>query len=100
MAGSSNQFVYQIGATQLTIGASLAIGVTLPRGCNGWQVGWLSGGTLSIVNAATLNPGYILGTSEVVSSVGPAVFFLGAASGSTTIARMLFTYSAGFSQLP
>jgi hypothetical protein len=100
MAGSANQFAYQFGVTQLTIGASLAIGVTLPRCCLGWQVGWLSGGTMSFVNAATLSPGYIVGTTEVVCSDGPAQFFLGAASGTTAIARVIFKYSAGFSSSP
>lgn len=99
-AGSSNQYVYQVGATQIIVGASLATQCNPPKGAIAWSVGYLSGGTLSLVNAATLTAGYVLGTTETVNCDGPGVFFLGAASGTTAIAKVLFKYSSGFSLFP
>ncbi len=100
MAGSSNQYSYQFGGTQIVIGASLAVQVNPPPKCNGWVVGYLSGGTLALVGAATLAPGYILGTTDQIACEGPATFFLGAASGTTAVARVIFKYASGFSQFP
>lgn len=103
MAGSSNQYTYQVGGTQIVVGASLATGVTIPALCNGWRLGYMSGGTLSFVQAATLQaagPGYVLSTTETVECEGPGKFFL-AAAGATAIAKVLFKFSAtGLSGLP
>ncbi len=102
MAGSSNQFTYQLGVTQLTIGTNAVVQVLPPRGCNGVYFGWQSGGSLAIMSGAgTSGPlgGFLLGTTERVNLDGPATFFLGA-GGSTSIAGIAWKYSAGFSLLP
>lgn len=100
MAGSSNQFSYQFGGTQIPVGASLALQVVPPRGCNGWILSYASGGTLSLVGAATLAPGFVLGTTDLIVSDGPATFFLAGASGATAVARVIFKYSSGYSAVP
>jgi hypothetical protein len=101
MAGSSNQYAYQLGQTLLVVGLSLPVQVMPPRGCNGIYAGWQSGGSLLVLNGigSALATGSILGTTERLNIVGPATFFL-AAAGSTATVSMIFSYSAGYSQLP
>lgn len=102
MAGSSNQFTYQMGGTQIAVGASLALAVVPPAGCNGWIVSKFSGGTMSFVTAATLKAGglgYVPQATEVVTSDGPALFFLASTSGATVVANVMFKFSAGYSLL-
>src|SRR6185503_14570187 len=99
MAGSSNQFTYQLGSTLVSIGTNGVSQILPPRGCNGVYFGWQSGGSLAIMNgpgnSGTLG-GYLMGTSEHITIDGPATFFLGAA-GSTAVCAIVFKYSAGFS---
>lgn len=102
MAGSSNQYSYLVGGTQVVVGASLASGFTLPVGCIGWAVSKFSGGTMSFVRAATLQAGglgYVPQPTEVVTNDGPGVFFLASTSGATVIANILFKFSAGSTSL-
>ena len=102
MAGSSNQFTYQLGATLVNIGTNAVVQILPPRGCNGVYFGWQSGGSLAIMNGAgTSGPlgGYLLGTTEHINLEGPATFFLGA-GGATAIAAVVWKYSAGYSLLP
>lgn len=105
MAGSSQQFAYGMGATQVNIGVGGAANVLIkpPIYTNGVFFKYLSGGSLSIVsNGISGSPGasgalgYILSTTEVVNIDGPAMFFL-AASGTTAVAEVVFRYSGGMS---
>ncbi len=102
MSGSSNQFTYQLGVTQITIGTNVVTQILPPRGTNGVYFGWQSGGSLAIMNGAGSSGnlgGFVLGTTERVNLDGPATFFL-SASGATSVAGIVFKYSAGFSLLP
>jgi hypothetical protein len=100
-SGSSNQFSYLYGQTNITIGTGLTVQVFPPRTCNAVVFGWQSGGSLAIVNSigATAGTGFVLTTTERMSCDGPAGFFL-AASGATAVAGVLFKYSAGYSLTP
>lgn len=100
---SANDLIYNLGQTNVAIpiGAT-AIQIFPPRTTQSIAIKYASGGTLAIVNnqggIAAAN-GYIMGTSEVVSLNGPVSFFL-AAGGSTSVASILFGYSAGYSSVP
>lgn len=102
MAGSSNQFYYQIGATQLAVGLSQTIQVLPGRGQDGWVV--------SLISAGSSGTAFVQGASNVASQGvpvptaplridGPATFFL-ASAGSTGVVGLMPLYSAGFSSLP
>ncbi len=101
----SNPYVYQIGCSQVAVGASLRLQVTPPAGVIQTRVGWASGGTLALVQSASAvagtlaSAGYILGTTETVDVPGPATFFM-TAGGTTSVARVMWQYSAGFSLFP
>lgn len=101
MAGSSNQFVYQLGQTLIPVGLSATVQVIPPRGCNGIYFGWQSGGSLALSNQSGLSMGqcYLLGTTERINVDGPATFFL-VAAGTTSMAGVVFKYSSGYSILP
>lgn len=102
MAGSSNQYAYQLGATLVTVATgATATQISPPRCTNGIYFGYQSGGSLAIVNAQgqTCAQGYLMGTTEHITIEGPSTFFL-AAGGSTAIAAIVFKYSAGFSLFP
>lgn len=107
MAGSSQQFTYGFGVTQIAVGTGGAANVRIspPNYVNGMLLKYLSGGSLCIVsNGISGSPGasgalgYILGTTEVVSTEGPASFFL-AASGTTAIAQIAWKLSGGNSMM-
>ncbi len=102
MAGSSNQFVYAMQATLITVATgSTATPVTPPAHCLGHILKYSSGGSLAIVGALGLGAttGYLLGTTEQLATSGPAQFFLNA-SGATAIVQVIWQLSAGISQLP
>lgn len=99
MAGSSNQYVYQVGVTQIVVGASLATQVLPPRCTTDVTLKLFSGTSLALVNGATTQVGYPLGSTEVVKFLGPATFFLSAA-GTTQIASVLWGFSSGYSLTP
>ncbi len=104
MAGSSNQFVYQLGVTLLAIPALSVVQVIPPRTCIGSMFGYVSGGSLSIMNGAGSSGGLggiMLGatTAAMINVDGPATFFL-AATGATSVAGIVFKYSSGFSLTP
>ncbi len=102
MAGSSNQFTYQLGVTLFNVGSAVgALQVIPPRGCNGVYFGLMSGQTWAISNAAGMSIGnsFVLSATERLNFDGPATFFL-AAGGATAVVGIGFKYSAGFSQLP
>lgn len=107
MAGSSQQFTYGFGVTQVPVGTGGAANVRIvpPQYANGMFLKYLSGGTLAIVSnglsgspGASAALGYILSTTDVISIEGPASFFL-AASGTTAIAQIAFKLSSGMSTL-
>ena len=102
MAGSSNQFSYQLGATQFIVGSGVgALQVVPPRGTNGLWFGPMSGQTYAISNqaGASIGNSFVLNATDRISINGPATFFL-AAGGATAIFGIVFEYSAGYSQLP
>jgi hypothetical protein len=101
MAGSSQQFVYGLGVTQVPIVATVATRIIPPAGTNSSVVKYLSGGTLAVVNGGASGSlgmsaalGYILSTTETVNVSGPASFFL-SAGGSTSVAQIMFGFSSG-----
>ncbi|MES1986993.1 MAG: hypothetical protein V4440_03010 [Pseudomonadota bacterium] len=101
MAGSSNQYGYQIGQTLVPVGLSAPIQVIPPRTAIAMVLSWGSGGTLLLVNSlgASAGNGSALSTTERLVFDGPATFFL-AASGTTSIANVWFKFSSGYSSLP
>lgn len=96
-----------IGATRFAVGISQILRV-MPSGYQYAEtLQYVSGGSLEIVppqlsGASTAShpggTGKILGTTEVYSIGGPAVFYL-AATGATAIASMTLGYTAGASVL-
>ncbi len=107
MAGSSQQFQYGFGATQVNVGIGGAanVRITPPLYANGMFLKYGSGGSLAIVSnglsgspGASGSLGYVLGTTEVMNIDGPACFFL-AAVGTTSVAQIAFKYSSGMSQM-
>jgi hypothetical protein len=90
-----------LGMTLLPVGISVVTQVIPPRGTNGMYFGWQSGGTLSIIQGVTGVPtgGYVMGTTERMSVVGPLSFFL-AAAGATAICGIVFSFSDGYSLQP
>lgn len=96
MAGSSNQYTYSLGVTLLAVvaGATATL-VVPPKGANGVEIKYASGGSLAIVPGIG-SSGVPLGwqltsTPEVID--GPATFFLNA-GGATAVAAIKFKYSA------
>ncbi len=102
MAGSSNQFTYNLGATVLTVptGAT-GIQVTPPAHCLGWLMSWNSGSTVAITNQLALGAttGFYIPTSNPISVDGPAQFFL-VAGGATSTVGIAWKLSSGISLLP
>ncbi len=108
MAGSSQQFIYALGATQVTIpagGGDANVLVSPPAYCNYVRLAYQSGGSLSIVsNGLSGSPGasgalgFVLSTTEIPID-GPARFYL-AATGSTSVAKIVWGFSSGFSTFP
>ena len=90
-----------LGMTLLPVGISVVTQVIPPRGTNGMYFGWQSGGTLTIIQGVTGVPtgGYVMGTTERMSVVGPLSFFL-AAAGATAICGIVFSFSDGYSLQP
>lgn len=101
--------VYYLGATQIAmgpLGASLfPTLVKPPEGCVGGLVQRISGNTLEILPSYLANKtisgatagglGFILGGSLAAYAFeGPAAFYL-AATGATTIAGIMWKFSAG-----
>ncbi len=97
-----------IGATRFAVGLSQVLRV-MPSGYQYAEtLQYVSGGSLELVppqlsGASTAagnawGKGKILGTTEVYSIGGPAVFYL-AATGATSIACMTLGYTAGASVL-
>ncbi len=102
MAGSSNQFTYQLGMTLFNVGSGVgALQIVPPRGCNGVYFGLASGQTWAISNSTGMSIGnsFVLSATERLNFDGPATFFL-AAGGATAVIGLVWKYSAGFSQLP
>ena len=95
-AGSSNQFVYSLGATLIAVAAgATATAVVPPKGCNGYFLKYQSGGSLAIVpgiGSSGTALGYLLQT-EVLNIDGPATFFLNA-GGATAVAAVAFKFSS------
>jgi len=102
MAGSSNQFTYNLGATVVTIptGAT-GIQIIPPAHCLGWFLSWNSGSTIAITNQLNQGAtcGFYISTTTPLSVQGPAQFFL-IAGGATSTAGIAWKYSHGISQLP
>lgn len=102
MAGSAMQFVYGLGQTQMAIPALSVVQVIPPKACNGVYFGYISGGSLSIMNDAGSSGGlggFLLGTTERMNIDGPATFFL-AATGATAVCGIVFKKSSGYSLTP
>lgn len=100
-AGSSNQFVYGLGTTQVIVGTgNTGIPVIPPAHTLGVMFKYLSGGSLWITNqlAQVGASGYLMSTADY-SIDGPAQFFLNA-TGATSIACIAWKYSAGWSLTP
>ena len=101
MAGSSNQFTYGLGVTQLAVPTgTTGVMVIPPAYCNGVELGWYSGGSLSITNqwSQGASAGWVLGTTERKLYDGPVKFFLNA-TGATSVAQIIFKMSSGYSGL-
>ncbi len=102
MAGSSNQFVYNIGATVLTVptGAT-GIAVSPPAHCLGWFLSLNSGSTVAITNQLALGAtaGFYISPTNPLSVDGPAQFFL-VAGGATSTVGIAWKLSSGISLLP
>lgn len=92
--------VYVVGATRVVVGLSQVVKVSPSNNLTALGLKILAGGgTLEIVNAATLTgpgwgTGYPLGASEVLNIGGPATFYL-AATGATMTAAVLMGRTAG-----
>jgi len=101
VAGSSNQYVYQLGSTLLAVPTGPAVQVTVPRGTNGVYFGLQSGQTLAIANqiGASIGNSYVMGPTERMNIDGPATFFL-AAGGATAVVGIVWKYSSGYSIFP
>ena len=91
--------VFQFLPQQLVIGLSQIFGVTIGAGQVSVSLKWFSGGTLEIggtyvlsstgvTTAFTWGTGYVLDTTESLSSNMSGNFYL-AASGSTVVAMLL-----------
>ena len=102
MSGSSNQFVYNLGATVVTVptGAT-GIQIIPPTHCMGWFLSVNSGSTVAITNQLALGAtaGFYLSTTTPLSIDGPAQFFL-VAGGATSTVGIAWKYSSGISFLP
>jgi hypothetical protein len=89
---------YRIGQTSMAVGLSAPAEFVPPAGCNGlWFKIHSGAGTLSIANgmsalwSATFYP---IGANEIVSAVGPAKYYLAAAS-ATMIVSVGLSYTSG-----
>lgn len=96
MAGSSNQWAYGLGSTNVAIiaGATGQL-ISPPRACNGFMLKYISGGSLAIVPGIG-SSGTPLGwlVQEVINIDGPATFFMNA-GGATAVAQIIWKYSSG-----
>jgi hypothetical protein len=93
---------YQMGATQIHVGLSATVMVvTQPYQNGGFFKIHAGAGTLAIVQGASsiYSAGYAVGATEVIPFVGPARFFLAAATATMTVA-LVASYSAGMSFQP
>lgn len=92
---SANDLIYSLGVTQIPVGVSLASGalqVIPPGRTKAISFKWSSGGSLVLLNGfsqSAQTAGYLMGTSEVMSIGGPALFFV-AGGGSTAIMDVIF----------
>lgn len=106
MAMTQNE-ISVISATQVIVGLSQVIRVTPVNQQVSMVVKYGSGGSLELVpvqfsgsstgaggSNITWGKGYLLSSTDAISAVGPAVFYL-AASGATSIAHIAFGYSTG-----
>lgn len=102
MAGSSNQFVYNLGSTVITVptGAT-GVAIVPPNHCMGFFLSVNSGSTVAITNqlAQGATTGFYLSTTNPLSVDGPAQFFM-VAGGATSTVGIAWKYSYGISVLP
>lgn len=102
MAGSSNQFTYNLGATSIAVPVgNTGIAVIPPAHCIGVFLRYNTGGTLAITNqlAAGATTGMYVSAVDTISIDGPAQFFLNA-TGATAVAGIAWKLSSGISFLP
>lgn len=92
---SANDLIYNLGVTQIPVGISLASAayqILPPARTRSVTFKWASGGSLVLLNGfsqSAQTAGYLMGSSEVMSIGGPAMFFL-AGGGSTSIVSVVF----------
>lgn len=104
MSTSSNDGVYGLGTTAITVGlgATLAVYVSEIAGENSILIKYGAGGTLWLIGtgasgatlaltdlAANFGSHYLVGTSEALSFDGPCRFYLAAVGATTTVYKMI-----------
>lgn len=107
MAGSAQQYINSVGVTTIAVapgGGALNAFVIPPIYAAWTRIGYMSGGSLSIVNNATNAAagssganGFLLSGTEIPID-GACRFYL-AATGTTAVAKVMWGFSPGASTL-
>jgi hypothetical protein len=89
---------YAAGVTtgQITIGATMVVGLTGGIAMNGWMIKQLSGGTLWVIGASMNGitaavVGYPVDNTNPISLAGPTKYFIAESAGVTSVLSFVKT---------